>query len=191
MSSHAGSSSPNPDQPTVGARPGAEDSREVFVVGLDVGAVGQAVMPRGERVHQPRFTACFAEGALHDAVIGAGHLDSDDVIAKLMLLTRVAELTGGEFELCFLMFDLGGRDQNFSIEVAQHPLGSCFGTIDGDDAEVFRSDITNPLVDDAARFSERGLGDLAILVPTGLSGLSCGTHSNNSIVRGSERHFPQ
>lgn len=127
---------------------------------------------------EPRFAAGFSEGTLHGSMIRAGHFDRDDVIADVMLFTRVTELCGGELQLSFLMLDLGWPDEDLSVEVTEHPLGSCLGTIDRDDAKAFRTDFPNTVLDNTAWLSECGLRDRTILAR-----LACG-HSNDSIVGG-------
>ena len=45
-------------------------------------------------------------------------------------------------------------DNDLAIEVAKHPFRSAFGAVDRDDAEVFRSNRLNPLLDLARRLPD-------------------------------------
>jgi hypothetical protein len=52
------------------------------------------------------------------------------------------------------MLNLRRLDEYFTVEVAEHPFGSAFGAVDRDDAEVFRSNGLNPLLDLARRLPD-------------------------------------
>ena len=45
------------------------------------------------------------------------------------------------------MFNDGWFDDDLAVEVAQHPFGPSFGAVHRDDAEVFRSDLANQVLD--------------------------------------------
>ncbi len=59
-------------------------------------------------MHQPRFAPRLAEGALHRAMVGPGHLDRDDMIAEIVALARLAKLHGRQLQLGAAVLDEGG-----------------------------------------------------------------------------------
>ena len=71
---------------------GTEDAFQVMVVGFVVAVGRQTIMPRGEGMDQTRFAAGLAKGALHGAMVGAGHLHGHEVVLQAVLLDRFAEL---------------------------------------------------------------------------------------------------
>jgi hypothetical protein len=65
---------------------------------------------------------------------------------KLLGLTQAGD---GGLQVGAVMFDDGGRNQDVAEEVAQHPLGAGLGAIDTDDAEMLRSNLLDPDMNDA------------------------------------------
>ena len=128
---------------------------------------------------QARFTAGFAEGALHRAMVGAGHLHGHDMVLQAVLLDRFAELHGGQFQGDPLVFDDRGRDEHLAVEIAEHPFRAGFGAVDSDDAEAFRADFLHAGLDQALRFAQYGWTDFA-----GFARIAFRSHSNCSPVLG-------
>ena len=59
----------------------------------------------------------------------------------------LAELGDRGLEASAVVLDNGRRDQEITIKVAQHPLGTRLGTIDADDTEMFGSYFLDAVVD--------------------------------------------
>ena len=110
---------------------------------------------------EPRFAAGLAERTLHGPMIDAGHFHRDDVIADVMFFKRLAQLKHGDLERGATVLDDGGRDKHVAVKVAEHPLGSRFGAIDGDNAEPFRPDGLNARLNHAVGLSKYGWTDSA------------------------------
>jgi hypothetical protein len=53
-----------------------------------------------------------------------------------------------------IVFNDSRRDEDTSVEVGQHPLGSGLGTVHGDDSEVLRADGLYPGGENAAGFTK-------------------------------------
>jgi hypothetical protein len=53
-----------------------------------------------------------------------------------------------------IVFNDSRRDEDTSVEIGQHPLGSGLGTVHGDDSEVLRADGLYPGRENAARFTK-------------------------------------
>jgi hypothetical protein len=79
------------------------------------------------------------ERPLHGSVIAAGAFDRDQEILNGALWQCLPDLSDGAIEPGTIVFHHSRRDQNVAIKVAQHPLGAGLGTVNADDAEVFRS----------------------------------------------------
>ena len=87
-------------------------------------------------------------------MVNTGSLDGDEHIAQVVLSDRLADPSDGRVEAWFVMLNLGGRDQDAAVEIGEHPLGACLGTIDSHDAEMLRPGLLN------ARMKRSGrLGD--------------------------------
>ena len=112
-----------------------------------------------------RLKASLAEGVLDGVMVTAGPFDGDQAIADVVLLQGNSNLVDGRIEFHTVVCHLGGRDQDVAIEVGQHPFGAGLGTIDTDDAEMFRTDFLHARVDDAAGFLQKFLR-LAFLAGT-------------------------
>ncbi len=68
----------------------------------------------------------------------------------------LAQLGDGAVEALAGVLDLGLLDQDVAVEIGEHPFRAGLGTIDGDDAEVLRSDLLDPGLDRARRFGNQG-----------------------------------
>ena len=133
---------------------GAMDGGEVGVVGLVAGIDGLAVLLGGEGVQDARLEASGGEGALHEAVIAAGAFDGDEAVVELMLGEGFADLGDGGVEVGTVVGDGGGRDEDAAVEVGEQELGADLGTVEADDAEVFRADLLHAGVQQAARLGD-------------------------------------
>jgi hypothetical protein len=129
---------------------GALDGRQVGVIGLIAWVLGLAKLLGGEGMDDACLQACRREGALHDPVVTAGALDGDQEIVHLVPHLRLLELGDGQVQGTAVMGDLGGRHEDIAEEIAKHPLGARLGTIDADNAEMFRPDLLDARVDEAA-----------------------------------------
>ena len=67
-----------------------------------------------------------------------------------MLGDCLTELSDGRCQRDAVVLHGREGEQDIAIEVAQHPLGARLGTIDADNAEVLRSNLLDPGVNDAA-----------------------------------------
>jgi hypothetical protein len=152
---------------------GAKNAFQVVVVGLDVGARGQAIMPRCEGMHQPGFAAGLAKRALGVAMVDAGHLDGHHVVLNAVLPDGFAKLQRGLFQRGALMFDDGGRNEHIAVEIAEHPFGLGLGAIDGHDAESFRANVLDAGLNDAPGLAQYGRTDCA-----GFARIAFCSHSN-------------
>jgi hypothetical protein len=96
----------------------------------------------------------IAIGQSRRPVIGAGHLHGHDMVFQLVLLASLLELQDGELHRHPLHLDLRGFDQHASVEIAEHPLESGLGAVDGDNAKMLRPDRQYPGLDDAVWFAQ-------------------------------------
>ena len=67
----------------------------------------------------------------------------------------------GVVELGLVVFDDARCDQHFAVEVAEHPLGTGLGTIDGHDAEVLRADRLHARLDHSQGLAQEDRTGLA------------------------------
>jgi len=117
-------------------------------------------------------------------MIGARHFDAHDQVLQVMLLAGLSQLADGEVELRALMFDGRWWDENFTVEVGEHPLGSGFGTIDGDDAKVFGSDLLDSRLDHTVWFAENSLTEFTGSTACAFfARLNLCSHSNGLLVK--------
>ena len=133
---------------------GALDGGQVGVVGLVAGVGGEAELLGGEGMDDAGLEAGGGEGALDRPVIVAGALDGDDEVAEVVGRRRPGGPGRRRRRGPAVMLDGGGWNEDVAIEIGEHPFGAGLGTIDGDDAEVLRSDLLDPGMD-----RSRGLGD--------------------------------
>jgi hypothetical protein len=82
-------------------------------------------------------------------VIAAGAFDGDEEIAEVVSGDGLPELLEGVVEGEAVVFDERGWDEDVAEEVGEHPFGAGLGTIDGDDAKVFGSDLLDARVEGA------------------------------------------
>jgi len=55
------------------------------------------------------------------------------------------------------VFNNGGFDDDPAVEIAEHPFGTSLGAIDRDDAEVFRSDLSYPILNLSMWFANKAI----------------------------------
>jgi len=134
---------------------GAMDGGEIGVVGFVTGIDALAVLLGDERMEDACLEAGGGEGALDEAVIAAGAFDGDESIVALEFGEGLAHLSDGGFESRPLVLDGGRRDEDAAIEVGEEELGADLGTVEADDAEVFRSDLLDARVERAGGFGNR------------------------------------
>ena len=68
-------------------------------------------------------------------MVVAGAFDGDEDVAEAVFLDGLADEMDHVVQSGPSMFDLGRRDQDVRVEIRQHPLGACFGAVDGDHAK--------------------------------------------------------
>ena len=102
------------------------------------------------RVSKERFT----KRSLGRLVIDAGHLNGHDGVGQSFRLASLRDRLGHRSQSARGMLHAGRFDKDLAIEVAKHPFRSAFGTVDRDDAEVFRSNRLNLLLDLARRLPD-------------------------------------
>jgi hypothetical protein len=112
---------------------------QIVVVGLGVAMLGHSIMLRGEGMDESCFDVRTPEGALNDVMISSRHLDAGNQVLDGLPFDRFLDRENHHLEIAATMFNERGRNKNFAVEVAEHPLGSIFGTVDTDDPEVFRA----------------------------------------------------
>ncbi|MBP87447.1 MAG: hypothetical protein CMJ64_12105 [Planctomycetaceae bacterium] len=83
------------------------------------------------------------------------------------------------------MFDGSRFDDDLTVEVTQHPFGSSFGAIDGDDAEVFWPDRLHAFLNFAG-----GLANESFLRARGFPFLASSNHSKISCLKVGQMHMP-
>jgi hypothetical protein len=152
----------------------AEDALQIIVIGLGVGVSRLPIMPGCKGMHQSCFTSCAPKGALHGAMVGPGHLDGDDVVFQAVTFACLTDLRRCQCEGCSLVLDDRGLDEHAPVEIAEHPFGTGFCAIDGDDAEVLWTDGLHTRLDNARRFAEDGW-----TFCTDFAGLTLCSHSNS------------
>src|SRR5262245_51755773 len=150
---------------------GAEDPRlRVGRVGLGVVVGGLAVVAGDRGVDDAGVEAGGGEGSLHRAMIRAGLLDGDDRVAEVMLGDGAPELGDGGVKSRAGVLDGGQGDEDAAVEVGEQPVGAGLGRVDGDDAEVLRSDGLDAGGQEAFGFAE-------VLAPVGAAaGSRAGLH---------------
>ena len=94
-----------------------------------------------------RVELCFAEGSLDGLVVDAGHLHGNDGVGQTFRFADFGDTLSHGSQAARGMLDDGGFDDDFAIEVTEHPFGPSFSAIDRDDAEVFRPDGLHTLLD--------------------------------------------
>jgi hypothetical protein len=129
---------------------GAEDRREVGVVGLVARIRRQARRFGGEGMDGPDLEARLDKIRFDVFMLCPGLLDGDDHVLDLMLLAEPVDLVDHPAERGLLMLDDRGRGEDGAIEVGEHPLGAVLGAIDGDDAEMLGADPFDAGIEDAA-----------------------------------------
>src|SRR5436305_3582553 len=111
-------------------------------------------------------------------MVNTGSLDGNEQITQVVLSDRLADLSDGRVEAWLVVLNLGGRDQDAAVEIGEHPLGACLGTIDSHNAEV----LGTGLLDAGMKRSGR-LGDGQKTTRAACLGLDIGSHPNTSWER--------
>jgi hypothetical protein len=160
---------------------GAVNGRQVGVVGLVTGVGRLAELFGGKGMDNAGLLAGGGEGLLGGSVVATRALDGDEEVTNVVLAQGLAELVEGGAEGGAGVFDDGRREKDVAIEVAEHPLGASLGTIDTDDAKVFRADLLDARMEGAARL----LDDVQGARPAPFTGV-CGRHRDCLQKRGEE-----
>ena len=87
-------------------------------------------------------------------MIDARPLDGHELISKAVTLDGAADLRDHGVKALLVVFDHGGWDEDASVEIGEHPLGTSLGTIHGHDTEVLGADLLNPGVERAGRLDD-------------------------------------
>src|SRR5438128_4183909 len=95
------------------------------------------------------------EGALHDTVIATRAFDGDQTVAQLVLREGVTDLSDGGVQSGSRMGNHGRGKDNATVEVGEEKLGASLGTVEAEDAKVFRTDLLDAGVEHAARLTHR------------------------------------
>ena len=161
---------------------GTLDSGEIGVVGLVAGIGGEAELLGGQRMDDTGLEASGGGGTLERPVIVASALDGNDEIAEVMVGPSLADLDQEVIESPSGVLDSCRWNEDVSIEISEHPLGTRLGTIDGDDAEVLGADLLYPGMD-----GSRGLGDRDGAPGPAHRSAGCNGHTDTSGV-GEKRH---
>lgn len=172
---------------------GAEDGDQVMVVGLDVAMFGESIMVGCERMNKSGIESSTAEGSRGNLMVGGGHFDTDNQVQNGMGLDGLLELKCGRLKITVPVLNRGGRNEDATIKITQHPLEAILGAVDADDSKVLGSDLLNSGLDDASGLTQNRL--VKCFRPlTGLlfAGFNCCSHDNR--LSGKKRfykHFPQ
>src|SRR5262245_57817849 len=129
---------------------GAVDGGQVGVVGLVAGIDGLAILFGDEGVQDACLETGSGAGALDAAVVAAGACDGDETIAEVVGGKGPADLCDRVVEGGAVVGDDGGREEDAAVEVGEEELGASLGAVEADDAEVFRADLLDAWVEDAA-----------------------------------------
>jgi hypothetical protein len=116
------------------------DRGQVGVVGLVTGIDREAILFGDEGMEDAGLETGGREVTLNDPVIAAGAFDGHDSGTELVRLEGVPDLTDRVFQSRPGMLDDGGWYEDAAVEVGEEELGTCFGTVETDDAKVFGSD---------------------------------------------------
>lgn len=132
---------------------GAENAVEIGGVGL-VGRIAElAILPRRQRIHDPRLEARGAIRLLHGQVITSRPLDGHNQIGQVMPNNQLAQLADGTSQRPRRMQQFLRRQQPPTIEVGEHPHGGAFGTIDSHNPKPLRPHSRHPRLDDPQRLA--------------------------------------
>jgi hypothetical protein len=126
------------------------DGSQIGVIGLVIGVPGLAELFGGQRVDDTHLEVGGGEGALHRPVVAAGALHGNQKIVNAVFLQGLPDLGNSSIEAGAVVLDDGRGDKDVAVKIAEHPLGTCFGTINADDAEVLRPYLLDARVDDTA-----------------------------------------
>src|SRR5581483_5412562 len=72
-----------------------------------------------------------------------------------MLREGVTDLSDGGVQGGSRMRDHGGGKEHATIEVGEEQLGACLGTVEAENAKVFRTDLLDARMEHAARLAHR------------------------------------
>jgi len=85
-------------------------------------------------------------------VILTGAFDRNDQVDNRVLSQRNSDLFHGGLKRALIVLDDGGCDVYVSIEVSEHPLRACLGTIDTDNSKMFGPYFLNSGMNDPVGF---------------------------------------
>ena len=131
---------------------GAEDGRQIGVVGLVARIGGLAVMLGGQRMNEACVKVGAAKGMVDQLMISAGPFDGDDEITQLMDAHGLPYSCDGSVQIFLSVQHRRRLDQDVAIKITEQILGPPLGTIDADDAKMLRPGRLHPIVDFARRF---------------------------------------
>ncbi len=94
------------------------------------------------------------QDGLNGFVINAGHLNRRNGILDLMLFESFFDMDNHRIEASGVVLNVGGFDQNVSLEVTEHPLGPLPSTINTDNSESLRGDGLNAGGNDSAGLTD-------------------------------------
>jgi hypothetical protein len=84
---------------------------------------------------------------LDGPVVGAGAFDGHDQVPDVMLLHGLANAVEGRAQVALGVGHGRGGQQHPAKEVGEQVTGAGLGAVDGDDAEVLRTDGLDPLAE--------------------------------------------
>ena len=122
---------------------GPPDGGEVGVVGLVVGIGGLAILLGRERMDEAGVEAGLTKRQLDGAMIVAGAFDGDDDILEVVLAHGLTDAVDDGLEVAARVRHGGGFEEGAAVEVGEEVARACLGTVEGDDAEVFGSDLSD------------------------------------------------
>ncbi len=121
----------------------AMDGREIGVIGLPVGVCRLAKLLGRERMDDADLEARGRECAFGRVMEFPGALDDNDDVFDLTDVDLSPDRLDGLLEALGVVLELSGIDEDRAVEIGHHPLGPALRGVDGDDGEVFRSDLLN------------------------------------------------
>jgi hypothetical protein len=90
-----------------------------------------------------------------------GAFDRHNQVGDCVFPHRNSDLVDGRMKRELIVFDFGRRDMDISIKVGEHPLGSCFGTVDADNPKMLGPHFLHSGMNNPMRF----LQDIELLGP--------------------------
>jgi hypothetical protein len=121
----------------------------IVVIGFQARVAGRAELLGGDGMQAPDLAASGRKGPARHVGRTAGAFDRDQDLAQGMARDGFAALGDGGIQGAAIVVDPGGRKSDMAIEVTQHPFGPGLGRIDGDEADVFGTDLLDTRMDEA------------------------------------------